>query len=386
MLVVEGSATDVGQYDTENPLGVVVPDWEGDAPEGADRKSMKKKDLEWNPNDDGVNDVTAAEVTKKGATATFKLIVIVCCFLFLGAIVLYEEEEEPAKAKPREEPTTHSSTRRPPPPPPPIVVPPPPPAVTPPPPAIVDTGTTGCGPLVPPTHGHVVGDCSTELRSRCSIECEDPYRPDGSTNYKCFGDGQWGSGGIAGNALRCVSADACALHPCAMHGDWLATCTNNPNIASSSLLSRYTCACSAGWTGDDCDTVADYCSSDPCLNGAECRGAPTGYQCICPNGWRGDNCEVDYNECILPGLCQHAGRCSESTSDPSVAPGEFVCSCASGFAGDRCSDITDHCAAATVAEGCQNSGVCSNSLTAFKCRCGVSSQAICPWSWFLGQF
>jgi hypothetical protein len=27
--------------------GVVVPDWEGDAPEGADRKSMKKKDLEW---------------------------------------------------------------------------------------------------------------------------------------------------------------------------------------------------------------------------------------------------------------------------------------------------------------------------------------------------
>ena len=385
MLVVEGSATDIGQYDTENPLGVVVPDYEGEDAAPRDRKSMKKKssnDMEWNPNDDSVHDITAAEVTKKGATATFKLTVIVCCFLFLGAILLYEEEKAPAKTS--QEPTTQSSTEPPPPLPPspsPGVVPPPPPrGVTPPPPAIVDTVPVGCGPLVPPAHGHTVGDCSSELRSRCTVECEDPYRPDGSTNYKCFaplsfgnrgehGDqAQWGSGGVAGNALNCVTADACAVHPCAMHGDWLSTCTNSPTAGAGP---QYACVCSAGWTGDDCDTVADYCNSGPCQNGAECRGDPTGYQCICPNGWRGDNCEVDYNECILPGLCQHAGRCSESTSDPSVPPGEFVCACSSGFGGDRCGDITDHCALATVAEGCQNSGVCSNSLTAFKCRCGA---------------
>lgn len=248
MLVIEGSASDVGQYDTENPLAT-VPDWSGDPetdPSG-DSKGKKKRSEEWNPNDDGINDLTAAEVTKKGGLVVGKGIIIACCFLFIGGIVLHEElspkEKEPAKTAGNRPIATVST--------------PPPDTVSTPPPA--------------PPPGTVVA----------SPGCE------------------------------------------------------------------------------------------ACQNGAECQSYGDTYQCTCRLGWRGPNCEIDYNECLLPGLCQHGGTCMESTSNAAIAPGEFECNCVNGYAGERCEDITDHCAAATPEERCQNGGECRSSLSAFKCQCAA---------------
>lgn len=384
MLVVEGSATDIGQYDTENPLAPVVPDWDGDSDQDpAGGRKSKKKLEEWNPNDDGINDVTAAEVTVKGGKALGKGIIIACCFLFLGGIVLYEEEKEPPKVAGQPSSSTSTSrsrsrARRPPPPPPSISPPPPDvqvqpptpsPGIVPPPPDIVPA-PAGCGELELPYNAHLVGICPPdEPDARCTVACDPGFRAVGSTNYRCFGDeGLWGAGGVVGQEPHCVIPDACESHPCVMSGDGLAQCITN-HLAASSTLPRYTCTCSAGWTGDNCESVADVCASDPCLNGAECRGYGDRYQCICALGWRGDNCHMDYNECILPGLCQHAGTCMESTTNAAVSPGEFECSCMSGYAGERCEEVTDHCAALSAAEGCQNGGACRSSISGFKCRC-----------------
>eukprot|EP01043_Picozoa_sp_COSAG02_P074648 COSAG02_NODE_15040_length_1210_cov_1.549955_1_plen_397_part_01 len=364
MLVVEGSDTDVGQYDTENPVAV-VPDWDAEAEaEGDDKSKKKKKVEEWNPNDDGIHDLTAEEVAKKGGVAIGKTVIIVCCFLFLGGIVLYEEHDDQKKPPKITSSTTSAagdSHDQPP--------PPPSPSVAPPPPGTIVAPTAGCGELQPPPHAHVVGICpADEPNTRCTIACDEGYRAVGSTNYKCFADvGRWGAGRVD-NAPSCVMPDACASHPCVANGDGLASCRFE-HLDASSTLPRYTCTCSAGWTGDNCDNLADVCSSNPCLNGAECRGYGDRYQCICELGWRGDNCQIDYNECILPGLCQHGGTCSESTSNAAVPPGEFECNCVSGYAGERCSDTTDHCLVAAPADGCLNGGECRSSITGFKCRC-----------------
>lgn len=375
MLVVEGSATDVGQYDTENPVAV-VPDWEGD-PEaaGQDEGKKKKKKEEWNPNDDGIHDLTAAEVTKKGGLVVGKGAVIACCFLFLGAIVLYQEQCRLFQRQCPQASQAGGSVSTAPPPSAGIVPPPPAPGIAPPPPGTVVLHT-GCGELQPPANAHVVGICpADEPNARCTVACDEGFRAVGSTNYRCFGVGyptvhRWGSGGLVDNAPSCVMPDACESHPCVVSGDGLASCTFEQR-PSSSTLARYTCTCSAGWAGDNCDTVADVCSSEPCLNGAQCRGFRGMYQCICETGWRGDHCEIDYNECILPGLCQHGGTCSESTSSAAMPPGEFSCNCVSGYSGERCADVTDHCAAAAPADSCQNGAECRSSLTGFKCLCAA---------------
>ncbi|XP_072051919.1 uncharacterized protein [Amphiura filiformis] len=42
-------------------------------------------------------------------------------------------------------------------------------------------------------------------------------------------------------------------------------------------------------------TVVNECDSDPCQNGATCEDGVDSYTCVCTSGWTGDNCEQKWN-------------------------------------------------------------------------------------------
>ncbi|KAI8513913.1 hypothetical protein Bbelb_082370 [Branchiostoma belcheri] len=52
----------------------------------------------------------------------------------------------------------------------------------------------------------------------------------------------------------------------------------------------YTCACSHGWTGQNCQQDINECDTQPCQHG-RCVNQDGGYKCTCSHGWTGQNCQ-----------------------------------------------------------------------------------------------
>lgn len=92
--------------------------------------------------------------------------------------------------------------------------------------------------------------------------------------------------------------------------------------------SFYRCYCPGGFTGDNCETDINECSSFPCFNYDECVDGRNGYSCICKAGFSGTHCEVDINECASS-LCQNNAICVD-------LPGDFSCECLLGYEGVFC--------------------------------------------------
>jgi hypothetical protein len=96
-------------------------------------------------------------------------------------------------------------------------------------------------------------------------------------------------------------------------------------------------ACAPGMTGDQCQLDVDYCSPNPCQNGAACVDGTLDYACFCPAGTTGKNCEVfdcasapDGSPCNDGNACTHADSCVSQ-----VCVGSEPVSCA---AADACHD------------------------------------------------
>ena len=62
----------------------------------------------------------------------------------------------------------------------------------------------------------------------------------------------------------------------------------------------YTCSCTAGWTGVNCNQQLDGCVSNPCRNGGTCVGSQSGgYTCTCTSSYTGQNCQTPQQGTIL---------------------------------------------------------------------------------------
>ncbi|XP_044172962.1 neurogenic locus notch homolog protein 1-like isoform X2 [Acropora millepora] len=117
---------------------------------------------------------------------------------------------------------------------------------------------------------------------------------------------------------NCDKVDACDSQPC-HHG---ASCKITGN-------NTYECQCSARYFGSNCENV-DACSRLPCKNGATCsRTGNNTYSCKCSMGYFGQNCS-EVNRCIISPPCQNGGTCT-STGNSS-----YTCRCSEGFYGFNC--------------------------------------------------
>lgn len=54
----------------------------------------------------------------------------------------------------------------------------------------------------------------------------------------------------------------------------------------------FSCKCSPGFTGVECEIELDECASEPCQNEGICTDLISGYQCHCLPSFSGHNCEI----------------------------------------------------------------------------------------------
>ncbi|XP_078693746.1 uncharacterized protein LOC144923253 [Branchiostoma floridae x Branchiostoma belcheri] len=114
-------------------------------------------------------------------------------------------------------------------------------------------------------------------------------------------------------SLPTTDLNECTKNAC-QHG----TCVNQDG--------GYTCTCSHGWTGQNCQQDINECDTYPCQHG-QCVNQDGGYMCSCSYGWTGQNCQQDINECF-GNPCQH-GRCENNG-------GGYNCICFNGWTGTIC--------------------------------------------------
>ena len=121
----------------------------------------------------------------------------------------------------------------------------------------------------------------------------------------------------------------------------------------------YTCNCSSGYTGTNCNENIDYCIGNDCEHDSTCVDGLSSYTCLCVPGYTGSVCEVDIVECeALP--CVN-GRCEEGQ-----VVNKFTCDCTStGFTGPLCEKDVDECLTENL---CQPGSACVNEPGSFRCE------------------
>ena len=160
--------------------------------------------------------------------------------------------------------------------------------------------------------------------------------------------------------------DACSSNPC-LHG-------SQCELAPPPL--NYSCSCSVGYTGVNCEVNIDDCVSEPCLNGGRCEDGVGGYVCecgegmtgdvcqiFCPDGQQGEFCEVGMSQCILAS-CSNGGTCMETLREGG-AGGMIQCQCPDTHIGPTC-DVPNDCSTTR----CLNGGTCSSLPSGgVECQC-----------------
>ena len=115
--------------------------------------------------------------------------------------------------------------------------------------------------------------------------------------------------------------DYCSSSPC-RNGS---TCSN--------LVVTYSCRCSMGYTGVNCESIIPTaCDSSPCLNGT-CAGSGFDYTCNCSAGFTGLQCETEIAECESS-PCLHDSTCLEAINS-------YSCRCDGGYTGLHCETFTE---------------------------------------------
>ncbi|XP_054270391.1 protein crumbs isoform X2 [Macrosteles quadrilineatus] len=96
-------------------------------------------------------------------------------------------------------------------------------------------------------------------------------------------------------------------------------------------MSSYACNCSAGFTGQFCETNIDECVDNQCANNSTCIDQLANYTCQCLPGYEGWLCDVNTDECANS-PCMHGGSCVDGLAS-------FTCICSEDYVGDRCEQV-----------------------------------------------
>ena len=99
--------------------------------------------------------------------------------------------------------------------------------------------------------------------------------------------------------INCKHKDECFSYPC-VYGN----CTD--------YVEHYSCSCTPGYTGINCQTDINECDSIPCIHG-NCSDLINSYMCQCHPGYTGISCETEIDECESD-PCVH-GNCSDNINN-----------------------------------------------------------------------
>ena len=177
------------------------------------------------------------------------------------------------------------------------------------------------------------------------------------------------------NSYSCACTTGYTGVDCESEKDWCHDPNSSPNnpclngaFCTSSLLEGYTCTCLAGFTGTECETNIDDCASNPCQNcdnSACCTNQVNGFTCDCEShapGYTEFDCSLDIDECAsFP--CQNDGVCTDVVGNTG-----FSCACPEGFEGATCQTNKDDCDQ-NGSTSCLNGGTCTDLVNNFKCAC-----------------
>jgi hypothetical protein len=87
----------------------------------------------------------------------------------------------------------------------------------------------------------------------------------------------------------------------------LVSCFNNGTCLEGYAL-NYTCMCTEGYTGSQCEQDIDDCASNPCANGSTCLDEIADYTCLCLPGYTGGNCSTNIDDCAS-NPCANGSTC-----------------------------------------------------------------------------
>ncbi|MBN3303483.1 FA7 factor, partial [Amia calva] len=158
--------------------------------------------------------------------------------------------------------------------------------------------------------------------------------------------------------------DLCHPNPCENNG----SCVN--------LFDSYSCECTKGFQGNNCEKGENMCLHNPCQNSGNCVNLFNSYRCECLEGFQGRNCEMVFEDTIkclyLNGGCEHF--CNGSGV-------HRTCECAEGYVlaedGQRCQpQVLYPCGKIPVLESMNNT---SENLRPKIVRGAYCPKGHCPW-------
>jgi hypothetical protein len=170
-----------------------------------------------------------------------------------------------------------------------------------------------------------------------------------------------------------VFVDEVAVDEISLYSDYDDHCTGTAGACSSAPCKNiavgcrdsgtdvYSCTCSAGWSGENCEADVDECLSNPCANGGSCTDYVHAYACSCASfsGWAGVDCKISVDPCSSS-PCLHNSTCVES-----VGSNGRLCVCQDGWTGTTCERNLDECASMPCAAG----STCIDKINSYSCHC-----------------
>ncbi|KAF8366147.1 hypothetical protein PRIPAC_83976 [Pristionchus pacificus] len=168
------------------------------------------------------------------------------------------------------------------------------------------------------------------------------------------------------NSFSCVCAPGWTGSDCNTANNPCSSlyCKNGGQCTPTADKSFAYCVCPKGYSSSDC-SVKDQCFFTPCQNGGTCSSTSNSYTCQCDSAYAGTNCEI-YLACSSS-PCKH-GTCTNSGTS-----GQYTCACIAGWTGGDCDEDINECTVAAaktpVQTLCFNTGTCVNNPGSYSCDC-----------------
>ena len=141
-------------------------------------------------------------------------------------------------------------------------------------------------------------------------------------------------------------------------------CTSNPCMDGKCEdgINNYSCICNPGFTGENCSINIDDCSPSICQNNGTCEDRVDDFICSCPDTYTGKTCERQSSCSPEQDNCRNSGLCIASSTEGII---ETSCECLPGYTGLMCESEIDEC----LSDPCENNGICIDLIGRFRCLC-----------------